>query len=369
MSAPRPLWLFHFTRLEHLASIVRDGLCCDADAHEPGRLTTEIGEPSIKQFKRAYPAMFEDYERAAKAGRLMTGSMHVWGTGALTGPRYVINFPTKRHWRAPSRLADIEAGLADLVRVVQELGISSIAIPPLGCGNGGLNWEEVAPRIWEAFAPLGSVVDVRVYAPGQVPSAGEMVNRLKAPTMTPMRAALLGLLSAYHQRTWEWPSLVETQKLAYFLQQAGLPMRLVYVKGPYGPYADALRQTLRDLEGHYIVGFGDGSTPPLEAGRIKVTEPGLRSTTNALGADGQLEERFKRVLGLVGGFESPYGLELLSSVHWAAVQEGAATPAAAGDVVRGWTRRKADMFTQAHVDAAWSALDAGGWLRAPAPVG
>ncbi|MGH3867175.1 MAG: macro domain-containing protein [Pseudonocardiaceae bacterium] len=98
-----------------------------------------MGKGIALQFRRRFPDMFRAYERAAKRGEVSLGQMHVWDTGAMTGPRFVINFPTKGHWRAHSRLSDIEAGLVDLVRVVQEKSISSIAVPPLGCGSGGLD--------------------------------------------------------------------------------------------------------------------------------------------------------------------------------------------------------------------------------------
>ncbi len=326
-----------------------------------------MGKGIALQFKRAYPAMFREYERAAKNGQLQIGRMHVWATGAMAPPRYVINFPTKRHWRAASRLADIEAGLVDLVHVVRDLGIRSIAVPPLGCGNGGLDWAQVLPRIRAAFDDLEDV-DVRVYLPAGAPPAAAMVNHQRAPRMTSTRGALLALMAAYQAMTWEWPTLIETQKLAYFLQDAGLRMQLDYVKGPYGPYADLLRKTLRDLEGHYITGFGDGSARPLEAGPIEVTDRGKEALAAATRPDGETQTEFKRVLDLVSGFESAYGLELLASVHWASEREGATTSAEAGDVVRGWTRRKASMFAQPHIDVAWEALEAGGWLRQPALV-
>ncbi|MCA1704199.1 MAG: macro domain-containing protein, partial [Actinobacteria bacterium] len=106
-----------------------------------------MGKGIALQFRRRYPDMFRAYERAAKRREVRLGQMHVWDTGAMTGLRFVINFPTKGHWRARSRLPDIEAGLADLVRVVREKSISSIAVPPLGCGSGGLDWAEVKPLI------------------------------------------------------------------------------------------------------------------------------------------------------------------------------------------------------------------------------
>ena len=328
-----------------------------------------MGKGIALQFKRAYPDMFRDYERAAKSGGLEIGRMHVWRTGALAAPRYIINFPTKRHWRAPSRMADIEAGLADLVRVVRDLDISSIALPPLGCGNGGLNWSDVAPLIWAAFEQLPAV-EVHVYPPAGAPPAREMVNREAPPRITPVRAALLGLMTAYQQLTWDWPSQIETQKLAYFLQEAGLNMRLAFVKGPYGPYADNLRKSLRAMEGHYIVGFGDGTSRPLEGEAIEVTPVGRHELESAIAENPHAEQEFQRVLDLVCGFESSYGLELLASVHWAAVHESAASVEEAGEIVRDWTRRKATMFTQPHVEAAWDALGRGGWLATlEAPVG
>ena len=145
--------------------------------------------------------------------------MSVWRTEALDGPKYVINFPTKAHWRASSKLADIDAGLMDLVRVVRELGIRSVAVPPLGCGHGGLAWSDVEPRIRTAFEPLDDV-DVLVFAPGATPKASEVPTGSTRPKMTPGRPAMVHLLSRYEDVALA-ASLIEVQKLLYFLQAAG----------------------------------------------------------------------------------------------------------------------------------------------------
>jgi len=121
------------------------------------------------QFKRAWPAMFKDYESACKRGEVAPGRMHIWETGSLAGPRYIVNFPTKRHWRDRSRLDDIEIGLQDLARVIRNLGVTSIAIPPLDCGNGGLDWLEVEPRMLHALEPLADKVDIRIFPPTGAP--------------------------------------------------------------------------------------------------------------------------------------------------------------------------------------------------------
>lgn len=118
-----------------------------------------MGKGIALQFKKRFPDMFEAYRRACKSGQLRPGMMHVFELNDSASPRFIINFPTKRNWRDSSRLADIEAGLAALVEEVQQRGIRSIAVPPLGCGNGGLDWQNVLPRIKTALEPL---VNVRV---------------------------------------------------------------------------------------------------------------------------------------------------------------------------------------------------------------
>jgi len=330
-----------------------------------------MGKGIALQFKRAYPEMFMAYEDAAKAGDLDIGRMHVWETGTLDGPRFIINFPTKRHWRALSRLADIDAGLVDLVRVIREHGIRSIALPPLGCGNGGLDWSLVAPHIWDALAPLAGDVDVLVYPPAGAPPASEMVNRGATPPMTPGRAALITLMREYELATFAAPSLIESQKLMYFLQEAGEPLRLRYARGHYGPYADNLRATLRALEGHYISGFGDGSAAVQEAEPLEVMPGACEAADPVLRQHPETRTRIKRVLELAEGFDSAYGLELLASVHWVAKDDPAVAddPARAVQNVQSWTRRKARIFTADHITAAWQALRDRGWLQVPAQVG
>ncbi len=113
-----------------------------------------MGKGLALRFKQAYPEMFAGYRAAAAQGEVRLGRMHVRATGLAEGPRYVVGFPTKDHWRSRSRLGHIDSGLLDLVRVVEELGIGSIAVPALGCGLGGLAWSDVEPRIRAALAPV-----------------------------------------------------------------------------------------------------------------------------------------------------------------------------------------------------------------------
>jgi len=214
-----------------------------------------MGRGIALQFKQAYPAMFRDYERACKAGEVKLGKVQVFDLGGLVGgPRWIINFPTKGHWRADSRMADIEAGLKDLVATIQRLRIRSIAIPPLGCGNGGLDWNEVRPRIESALAEVPEV-EALVFTPDGAPEAAEMPVRTERPRMTVGQAAMIALMDRYLKGLLDpFISLLEIHKLMYFLQEAGQPLRLKFEAKGFGPYATNLRQVLIRMEKHYTQG-------------------------------------------------------------------------------------------------------------------
>jgi O-acetyl-ADP-ribose deacetylase (regulator of RNase III) len=323
-----------------------------------------MGKGIALQFKRAFPAMFKEYERAAKARELTLGQMHVWPTQQMTGPRFVINFPTKSHWKSRSKIADIDRGLDALVEAIRELGIRSIAVPPLGCGNGGLDWRQVEPLMVSKLSQLPDV-DVVIYPPNGAPAAADMPTAEAKPDMTAGRAALIALMSGYETHALATSSLIEAQKLMYFLQVAGEPLRLQFTKHRYGPYADNLRHVLRVVEGHYVSGYGDGSSPVQEAEPLTVLPGAFEEALPVLAAHPETAHRIERVLNLAEGFESAYGLELLASVHWVVNED----PAAAGDLdvvvarVQQWNARKGRMFSREHIATAWRALHDRGWLR------
>jgi O-acetyl-ADP-ribose deacetylase (regulator of RNase III) len=321
-----------------------------------------MGKGIALQFKKAFPKNFAAYERACKAGEVKPGKMFIFEAAELSGPRFVINFPTKRHWRGSSRVEDIESGLDALVADVRRLGIRSVAVPPLGCGSGGLDWSDVRPRIERAFAELPEV-RVLLFAPAGAPSPDKMANRTKRPRMTAATAATLGILGRYARFDYRL-ALLEVHKLVYFLKEAGEPLpRTKFEKGPYGPYADSLRHVLNRLEGHYVQGFGDASrnkpdTPIwLSPGAAEEAEQFLRTQPETLG-------RFEHVTKLIEGFETPYGLELLSSVHWAARHE--TDDGGLDDVKRAihsWSPRKQRLMRSDHVELAWKRLREQGWLE------
>ena len=320
-----------------------------------------MGKGIALQFKKAFPENFKAYERACRAKSVRPGKMFIFETGSMWNPKYIINFPTKRHWRSKSRLEDIEAGLQALVEEVVKRGIKSIAIPPLGCGLGGLDWNTVRPMIEKAFSSLPGV-RVLLFEPHGAPEAKAMPVRTKRPRLTPARALFIMLMRQYSELAYRL-TLLEIQKLAYFLQEAGEPLRLKYQAHIYGPYAYNLNKVLEVLEGHFIRGYGDTQKPDVEIellpGATKQARKFLQRQRHRASLD-----RLKKVSELIEGFETPYGMELLSSVHWIACHDSnpARTADDAVEKIFQWNERKRRLFRAEHIRIAWNRLEENDWL-------
>jgi O-acetyl-ADP-ribose deacetylase (regulator of RNase III) len=351
-----------------------EGNLLDADAEALVNTVNTVGvmgKGIALQFKQAYPGNFRAYEAACRRGEVRLGTMFTYETGLLDNPRYIINFPTKGHWRAKSKLSDVTQGLADLRRVIQDRRIRSIAVPPLGCGNGGLDWRAVHPLIIEMLGDLPEV-HVMLYPPTGAPAAESMKVGTARPKMTAGRAALLTTLGHYVRLSQfeqasvpTGASLLEIQKLMYFLQEAGQPLHLSYGKARYGPYAENLNHVLQALEGHYLRGYGDRTQEVLKLSPI-VLLPGAEDESQRWLVDHRDEttERINRVIQLVTGFASAYGLELLATVHWIATHDGAgqiADAAALTQHIASWNERKGRLFTEVHVRRAMDQLSSLGW--------
>jgi O-acetyl-ADP-ribose deacetylase (regulator of RNase III) len=319
-----------------------------------------MGKGIALQFRQAYPGMFRAYEDACKQGEVQPGRMHIFERTTFENPKFIINFPTKRHWKGSSRMEDIECGLKSLVADLRRLKIKSIALPPLGCGNGGLDWAEVRPRIEKAFAELPDVA-VTLFAPGAAPKVDEIKVSTEKPRMTRGRALVVLLLDRYFMPGYR-VSLLEIQKLAYFLQEAGEDLRLKFKRDKFGPYAEALHHVLQHIEGHYTRGYGDRTINA--RAEIMVLPGAVEVARDQLLADPEAEEHLIRVNELIAGFENPYGMELLSTVHWVAKEfpDAAKNPQLAVVKVREWSVRKAELFREHDIRAAWERLHESGWL-------
>ncbi len=242
----------------------------------------------------------------------------------LIGPKWIINFPTKSHWRNPSRIEWVEEGLRDLKRIIEEKGIRSIALPPLGSGNGGLNWAEVRDLIESAFQSVENV-DVFVYEP--ISAYQNVMKRSGVEELTPARALIAEMVRRYWILGIQC-TLLEVQKLAYFLERSiedhGLEncLDLRFEPNRYGPFAPRLTHLLNALDGSYlhcgkrlsdaepldVIWFEDGKKDKVAAylaSEAKSYRPALDATTS-----------------IIDGFESPLGMELLATVDWLVHHEG-----------------------------------------------
>jgi O-acetyl-ADP-ribose deacetylase (regulator of RNase III) len=278
-----------------------------------------MGKGIALMFKEAFPRNFRAYEDACKRKEVKIGRMFVIENPTFDGPRWIINFPTKKHWRHPSKLEWIVDGLEDLRRVIQELRIRSIALPPLGAGNGGLDWHKVRPEVQRILGDLDDV-DIIVYEPTE--KYQNIAKRTGVEQLTPARVLVAEMIRRYWVLGIECTYL-EVQKLGWFLERTihllGIedPLKLHFKADKYGPYSDRLRHLLNALDGTYLhcdrrlSDAGPSDTIWFDEGRRQQVDLFLKQDT---------AEPLNRVLDVtanrIDGFESPLGMELLATVDW-----------------------------------------------------
>lgn len=324
-----------------------------------------MGKGIALMFKERFPLNMQQYAKACKAKEVTTGKMFVTETGELMGPRWIINFPTKQHWKAPSKMEWIEAGLADLKQFIVDNKVRSVAIPPLGAGNGGLEWRQVKPRIEQA---LGDLTDVEVLVYEPTAQYQNVAAKVGVKKLTPARALVAELVRRYWILGMDC-SLLEIQKLCWFLQRAiarqGLSneLQLNFIAKNYGPYANNLNHLLDALDGSYLkANKRIPDCDPLDViwfnnEEKRAVDTYLHSTAKAyLPA---LEEASR----LIDGFESPFGMELLSTVDWLLTEEHCAPTLesvkagiAHWPAGERWAQRKLTLFSDEHIQFALSRL-------------
>ena len=248
--------------------------------------------------------------------------------------------------------------MEDLTKKVEELNIQSIAIPPLGAGLGGLDWNDVRARIIKSFENFQNV-KVLLYEPQGSPEPDKIRISTSKPNMTKGRALLIKLLDLYQKQGYRH-SLLEIQKLMYFMQHAGEDLRLKFVKYKYGPYAENLNHVLQRIDGHYIRGYGDRKS----RSEIYLLNGVVQEADDFLSLDNDVNQRLKRVRRLISGFETPYGLELLSTVHWIVSE----TPECKDNTelliseIQSWSQRKKLIIKPHHVSKALRRFETEGWF-------
>lgn len=284
-----------------------------------------MGKGIALMFKEQFPRNFEAYARACDAGEMRIGKMFVTENGELFGPRWIINFPTKTHWRVKTRIEWVEEGLKDLVRVIREKDIRSIAIPPLGCGNGGLDWHDVRPLIESALEELEGVNAI-VYKPTS--KYQNVAKRTGVEKLTPARALVAEMVRRYCLLGIDC-SILEVQKLGWFIDrgvrrsQVSDPLKFEFTANRYGPYSHNLTKLLDSLDGSYLrCDKRLADADPLDLIWFNETK---YDRVQAYLNSGEGKE-FTRVLEwsatTIDGFESPLGMELLATIDWMMQNDG-----------------------------------------------
>ena len=324
-----------------------------------------MGKGIALMFKERFANNMREYEQACKEQRVLTGKMFITETGELMGPRWIVNFPTKQHWRAKSKMEWITSGLEDLRHFIIQNQVRSIAIPPLGAGNGGLNWDEVKPKIEAALANLQDV-EVLVFEPTQ--QYQNVAKKSGVEKLTPARALIAELVRRYWVMGMEC-SLLEIQKLAWFLQRVieseGLEneLKLSFQANNYGPYANNLDHLLNALDGSYLQ--ADKRIPDSSPFDVIWFNDDKKDFVDAyLNAEAKTySSALAKTAELIDGFESPYGMELLATVDWLLANENCKPTLESirqgiqnWPAGKKWADRKEQLFKVEHIEFALNRL-------------
>jgi O-acetyl-ADP-ribose deacetylase (regulator of RNase III) len=300
-----------------------------------------MGKGVALQFKNEFPNNFKAYQKACKEGRVEIGKMFVYeDTSLLRGKKLIINFPTKTDWRKPSEYEYIERGLSDLVRVIDDCRPRSIAIPPLGSGNGGLNWSNVRALIERYLQAVDC--DIYLYQPNAEVKDTLLKERAK---LTPARAMLLAVLFDL-VRSGEHVSEFACEKICYFLQRFGAEneFKLSFKPETYGPYSGKVRHLLYALNGSYISGYSSKARKPFEALNLMMdSEKDMLAFLDERPEQKEVVEKTKLFLS---GYYSAFALELLSSVDFIAKSEGKYDYETVSRKLQDWNTRKNRLFVK-----------------------
>lgn len=317
-----------------------------------------MGAGIALQFKKAFPENFKLYEKEVQNGELQIGKLFIYETGNLTNPKYIVNFPTKKDWKHPSKLAWVKEGLVELRKFILEKNIKSIAIPPLGCGNGKLDWNDVKPLILNYVEDIEGLTSY-IFEPSEFAYQKVSVkSKTKKPQLTSVRAMVIGLLNRYTILGYEL-TLLEAQKLVYFLQRFGEPLKLDFEKGKFGPYSNKLVHVLYDLDGHYLFGMKSKTAKPFD--KITLNRSEINNVLEFVEANctNEQKQRLNSVYKLIEGFESPLGMELLATVDYVAFYE-LDKSFNIGELIskiHNWTPRKKNLLNTRFITVASGRLD------------
>ena len=313
-----------------------------------------MGKGIALQFKKAYHNNYKAYVDACKRNEIKIGKVFVVKDINLSsGEKYIINFPTKKDWRNPSEYGFIDAGLNDLIRVLKEYNIQSVAIPPLGAGNGGLEWEKVKKIIEHKLSNLD--IEIAVYEPSK-----HIIEQLKKERvkLTDARALLLYVLYDL-VKNGEYVSEFSSEKVCYFLQRFGAKkyFNLDFSPNFYGPYSGKVRFVLNVLNGSYIMGYSDMNKKPFEP--LTIVADGYDSVKNHVESNSELIGIAKKTIDFLTGFYSDFALELLSSVDFISTNQKSFEKEVIIKQLENWSDRKRSLFSnERYIDISLKQLQA-----------
>lgn len=313
-----------------------------------------MGKGIALQFKNKYPLNYKKYLEACKSGSFNIGDVLVVLDGDLMNNKLIINFPTKKHWRGNSKYEYIESGLQSLRVALIQHKIKSVAIPPLGCGHGGLEWRKVKELIVNALQNLD--IEIQIYMPNaEIKKILQKEGVNKKAKLTPARAMLLYMMYNY-ESVGETSSLFVANKLAYFLQRRGENLRLNFKGHHYGPYSVQLNHVLVNLNGKYLKGMEQNDAKPFEYLILNYNR--FKEVKKYIDSELSNEQRIRLddVLNLLNGFESTYALELLSTVDFILSKNRNMKLQEIIESVSSWNRRKANLFPKEHIEFAYNHL-------------
>lgn len=299
-----------------------------------------MGKGIALQFKKAFVNNFKAYQHACRNKEIGIGKLFTFrDTNISNGEKLIINFPTKTSWRKPSDYEYVEKGLDDLIRIIQKENIKSIAIPPLGAGNGGLEWTKVKKTILEKLGKLD--VDILIYEPSQDIKEHLKTERIK---LTDARALLLFVLYDL-VRNGEYISEFSSEKVCYFLQRFGAEkyFKLNFKPNFYGPYSGKVKYVLNLLNGSYLMGYSGMSTKPFEP--ISIVADGLEEVTKYIDSNQELTNIAKATTEFLTGYYSDFTLELLSSLDYLSQKHQTTDTKVLKTKIEEWSDRKRSMFS------------------------
>lgn len=298
-----------------------------------------MGKGIALQFKNAYPNNFKKYVDACKDGAIAIGKLFTTKDSSLTGEKIIINFPTKKDWKKPAEYSFIEEGLSDLIRVIEARQLKSIAIPPLGAGNGGLEWERVKQMIEQKLSHLD--IDIFVYEPTAQIREHLKKERVK---LTDARALLLYVLYDL-VKNGEYVSEFSSEKVCYFLQRFGGKkyFKLEFEPNFYGPYSGKVRFLLNALNGSYVMGYSDMSKRPFEP--LTLVADGYEIVNNYVENNKELFEIAQKTIQFLNGFYSDFALELLSSIDYVSIKNNTLNTQIVTQKLEEWNNRKSNLFS------------------------